>query len=406
MNKFRILHTSDWHIGQRLHGKDRHQEHEYFFQWLLRTLTEQHIDLLIIAGDIFDVGYPSNQALKQYYNFLSRCNATCSTQIVITGGNHDYISTLNAPKPLLESLNITVIGGASADYTKELIPIEKDNKLLGYVCAIPYLRDKDIRQSVAGENYDDRIKATRNGIAEYYKRIADYAQTSNINNLPVIATGHLYMAGASTSESEREIQMGNEAAFKWDAFPQTFDYVALGHIHRPQKVAQQEHVRYSGSPIPLSFSERKDTKQVVLVEFDTEKQISIQSIEVPIERKLISFSGTLAEVKEAIKVHKSANQLTDWAETRVTEPQYDPILIAEYKELLEESFDVEIVKPSISFTDRIKGVSALYEEQPALSDLTNTEVFEKLLERSNFDQTEELMGSYKELVQSVFDKEQ
>lgn len=405
MSKLRILHTSDWHIGQRLHGKERYQEHELFFDWLITIIKEKSIDALIVAGDIFDVGYPSNQALKQYYHFLTKCQMLCSTQIIITGGNHDFISTLNAPQTLLSTLNISVIGGASKNIENEIIPIQKDENILGYVCAVPYLRDRDIRQSVAGETYSDRIQATREGMANYYHNIAQLAQQQNTKDLPLIATGHLYMAGVSTSESERDIQIGNEAAFKWDAFPDVFDYVALGHIHRPQRVAQQEHVRYSGSPIPLSFSERKDTKEVVLIEFDNTSTPHIESIEVPTSRRLISFTGTLSEVRNKLQAHVCDNQLSDWAEIRITEPQYDPLMINEYKELLEQSFSAEIIKPSISFTDRIKGISSLYEEQPSLRDLSNIEVFEQLLNRSNFEQTEELKSTYLELVQSVFDNE-
>lgn len=403
----RILHTSDWHIGQRLHGKDRFNEHEKFFSWLLGILHSKQIDLLLIAGDIFDVGYPSNTALQQYYRFLTQCRESSCQKVIITGGNHDYVSTLNAPKSLLNTLDITVIGGVPDSIEKEIVEVKnKKNEPAAYVCAAPYLRDRDIRKGIAGESHEDRIKATSLGIAKHYKELSEYVKKINTKKLPVIATGHLYMAGASTSDSERDIQMGNQAAFRWDSFPQDFDYVALGHIHRPQKISNKEQVRYSGSPIPLSFSEKKDQKEVVIIEFTNNKLNSIEAVKIPTFRKLIGFSGNINEVAIQLSQHKSEGEYTDWAEVKIVEENYDPNLVQKYKELLSESYDLEIVKPSITFNDRIKGVSELYEEHIALKDLTNQEVFEKLLDRSNFEDRTELKNSYHQLLQEMNEQEQ
>ncbi len=382
----RILHTSDWHIGQQLHRKNRMEEHQLFFDWLLEQLSIQEIDVLLVAGDIFDVGYPSNSALEQYYRFLTRCSQTNCKQIIITGGNHDYISTLDAPKSILKALNISVIGGAETNMNNEIIPLkDTNNNMCGYICAVPYLRDRDIRKSVAGESYDERLQATRQGILNHYQQVAELVAQQNSNNLPVIGMGHLYMAGASTSDSERDIQIGNEAAVQWNNFPDSFDYMALGHIHRAQKVAKQEHVRYCGSPIPLSFSEKKDEKVVIIADFDSEKCTNIKTLPVPCFRKLISYSGTIQEVAEHLEKHRSQQQLTDWAEIKITEPAYDPEKIQQYKRLLDRTFDVEIIYPSITFTAAQNRIAKLYEEQPSLDSLQHTEVFEKLLEKSEIE---------------------
>nr|WP_320120642.1 exonuclease SbcCD subunit D C-terminal domain-containing protein [uncultured Marinifilum sp.] len=403
----RILHTSDWHIGQRLHGKDRFDEHENFFNWILHIINEKQIDLLLIAGDIFDVGYPSNAALQQYYRFLTKCKESSCQKLIITGGNHDYVSTLNAPQSLLDALDISVIGGVPDSIDKEIIEVKnKEGQLAAYVCAVPFLRDRDIRKGIAGESYEDKVKATSLGISNHYQEVANCVEKINTKKLPVIATGHLYMAGSSTSDSERDIQMGNQAAFKWNDFPQNFNYVALGHIHRPQRISKQEQVRYSGSPIPLSFSEKNDLKEVVIVEFKDNKLDSIESVPVPLFRRLIAFTGNLDKVTAQIRQHKSVGEFTDWAEIQIVEENYDPNLIQKYKELLSEDFDLEIIKPSISFKDRITGVSELYEEQVALKDLTNQEVFEKLLDRSNFEDRTELQNSYQQLLQEMNEQEQ
>lgn len=402
MKKLRILHTSDWHIGQRLHGRDRTEEHERFFTWLLETIRVKAVDVLIVAGDIFDVGYPSNSALQHYYQFLVRCKQTGCRQIVITGGNHDYISTLNAPQSILNALNIDIIGGATNSINDEVIALKNNNEeTAAYLCAVPYLRDKDIRKAIAGESHDDRLKAIRDGIALHYQQVNEVAKSLNSNNLPVLATGHLYMAGVKLSESERDVQMGNQAGFEWDAFPHDFDYVALGHIHRPQRIAQQEHVRYSGSPIPLSFSEKSDRKQVVLIEVDGKDKVDITPIEVPSPRRLISFTGTLEEVKAKLNNHISLTDLKDWTEIIVTEESYEPSIITNYREMIAGEYDVEVIKPSITFNDRQKNLSSLYEEQPSLSDLNDFEVFEKLLDRSDSQKDDELVNTYKQLIQEM-----
>jgi exonuclease SbcD len=406
MSKIRILHTSDWHIGQRFHGKDRSKEHEQFFAYLLQLITAKQIDVLLVAGDIFDVGYPSNSALQQYYRFLTNCLKTYCKQIVIIGGNHDYISTLNAPQSILDALQIQVIGGATSNLEDEIIELKNSQgKLAAYLCAVPFLRDRDIRTSVAGESHEDRIASMREGIARHYTELADLVKQRNTKHLPVIASGHLYMAGVSLSESERDIQMGNQAAFQWDAFPQDFDYVALGHIHRPQRVAGQEHVRYSGSPIPLSFSEKNDEKQVLIVELDESGVSTIEVEKVPAARKLLGVSGSLEEIREKLQVYTSSSEEKDWCEITVQEEKYDPKLIQEYKELLEHEFDLEIVKSSIAFADRKESLTSLYEEQTSLRDLSNQEVFEKLLERSDYQEQEELLNTYQQLLAEMNESE-
>ena len=407
MSKIRILHTSDWHIGQRFHGKDRSKEHEQFFTYLLQLINTKKIDVLLVAGDIFDVGYPSNAALKQYYRFLTNCLQSYCKQVVIIGGNHDYISTLNAPQSILDALQIQVIGGATSNLEDEIIEL-KDAKgeLAAYLCAVPFLRDRDIRTAVTGESHQERIAAMREGIAQHYHELADLVKQKNKKNLPVIASGHLYMAGVSLSDSERDIQMGNQAAFQWDAFPQEFDYVALGHIHRPQRVAGKEHVRYSGSPVPLSFSEKNDEKQLVIIDLDESGLCNLEIERIPALRKLRGISGNLEEVKEQLQNYDSESEVKDWCEISVREEKYDPELIRQYKELSEEDFKLEIVKSSIAFADRKESLSSLYEEQTALRDLSNQEVFEKLLERSEFQEQEELLTTYQQLISEINESEQ
>ena len=209
--------------------------------------------------------------LKLYYQFLTSLIGSSCRQVIITGGNHDYISTLEAPADVLSALNIQVIGGAKETISDELIEVSINNELQCVVAAVPFLRDKDIREINASESYEEAKDAVNNGIVKHYQQLAEEAGKYTC---PLIAMGHLYVQGASQSESERDIHIGNLAGLRVDSFPDKFDYVALGHIHRPQKF--KDTIRYSGSPLPLSFSERKDNKQVIVLSVEGKKIVDIR----------------------------------------------------------------------------------------------------------------------------------
>ncbi|MDX5347081.1 MAG: exonuclease subunit SbcD, partial [Hymenobacteraceae bacterium] len=206
----RVLHTSDWHLGQRLVNNERTEEHRLFLNWLIKTICDQEIDLLLIAGDIFDTGFPSNTALKLYYDFLREVKQTCCRDIVIIGGNHDSVSTLNAPAELLRHFNVHVVGGAPADAADEVVLIRDPSGAVGaVVCAVPFLRDKDVRLSIPGESDEQRETRLKQGICDHYTRLVPLVQPYKQQQIPVIATGHLFAAGGSTSDSEKEIHVGN-----------------------------------------------------------------------------------------------------------------------------------------------------------------------------------------------------
>ncbi|WP_430814121.1 exonuclease SbcCD subunit D C-terminal domain-containing protein [Carboxylicivirga sp. RSCT41] len=395
----KILHTSDWHIGQKLHGHEREEEFQLFFKWLHQLIQEENIDALLIAGDVFDVGFPSNNALKLYYQFLTSLIGSSCKQVIITGGNHDYISTLEAPADVLAALNIRVVGGAKNNITDELIEVYKADKLECVVAAVPFLRDKDIRQVNAGESYEETQDAINNGIVGHYQELADEVK---IYDCPVIAMGHLFVHGASQSESERDIHIGNLGGFNAGLFPEEFDYIALGHIHRPQKIS--EKIRYSGSPLPLSFSERKDNKQVIVLTIDRDAIKSIESVEVPSFRKLTAFKGSLDEVAQQLNTYAGTSELEDWAEMAIEEDEMDTSLRAKFEALLDEvnrqDNQLLIVKPSLRFTSD-KQLSE-YEQVSSLADLSVTDVFDNLLNSKQVVSPEGVTNTFSELMDDFF----
>jgi exonuclease SbcD len=317
----RILHTADWHLGKKLDQHDRTDEHQLFLDWLLNSIDENYIDALLIAGDIFDTGSPANETLRMYYNFLVNLRQTCCRYAVIIGGNHDSISTLNAPRELLKAMLVHVVGGVPDHAAEQVIPLTNiTGEVQAVVAAVPFLRDRDVRLSVAGESATEREQRIQEGITNHYKSLLTLMEDYTIKNIPVIATGHLFAQGAAASESEKEIHVGSLGQVPASAFPEEYNYVALGHLHRPQMVGGMEHIRYSGSPIPLSFSEANDVKQVLILDAQPGQPISIEQVPVPVFRKLIRINGEPDKVKQKIvqlSFDLAVNELPAWVEVQV-----------------------------------------------------------------------------------------
>ena len=319
----RVLHTADWHLGQHfLTGQERTTEQQAFLDWLLLTVRAQAIDTLVIAGDIFDTQSPSYTAQEQYYTFLVRMQATGCRDIVVVGGNHDSPTMLNASRQLLRQLRIHVVGGVPADPTEQVLHLAGPDGRPGLVvCAVPFLRDRDIRLAVAGESPDDRQRRIRQSIAGHYAALAelDVVRRLREQDVPVLATGHLYAAGGEAREgAERDVHIGGLGLVGAEHFPLAFDYVALGHLHRPQVVGGRAHIRYSGSPVPLSFTEANDRQQVLLLEFKGAGAPTITPVPVPVARRLQRFHGTLDEVEADILAYDNAAfPLVAWADVLV-----------------------------------------------------------------------------------------
>ena len=319
----RVLHTADWHLGQHfLTGQERTTEQQAFLDWLLLTVQAQAIDTLVIAGDIFDTQSPSYTAQELYYTFLVKMQGTGCRDIVVVGGNHDSPTMLNASRQLLRQLRIHVVGGVPTDPAEQVLHLAGPDGRPGLVvCAVPFLRDRDIRLAVAGETPDERQIRVRQSIAGHYAALAelDLVRRLREQDVPVLATGHLYAAGGEAREgAERDVHIGGLGLVGAEHFPLAFDYVALGHLHRPQVVGGRMHIRYSGSPVPLSFTEADDKQQVLLLEFEGAGTPTITALPVPVARRLQRFHGTLDEVEADILAYDNAAfPLVAWADVLV-----------------------------------------------------------------------------------------
>lgn len=348
----RILHTSDWHLGQHFMGQSRQAEHQALIDWLLAQVDTHAVDAVLIAGDIFDSGTPPSYARAMYSQLVVQLHAK-GVALLLLGGNHDSVATLGESRALLACLNTTVIGAAEDPAAQVVVlPLRGGQGKAGcVVCAIPFIRARDVLQSQPGQSAQDKQQGLQDAIAAHYAAVFDAAcARRNVleaelgHKLPIIATGHLTTVGASTSESVREIYVGALNAYPSTAFP-AVDYIALGHIHQPQKVGGHEHIRYCGSPIALGFDEVRQQKEVLLVDLAAGGLQRVTPLPVPRFQALVSVSGNLAALADGIRA--AATQGTParpvWLEITVAEDDYLADLPARI-EALTEGLPVEVLR--------------------------------------------------------------
>lgn len=409
---FRVLHTADWHLGKTLHEQDRTEEHLYFLKFLLQTIKEHKIDALIIAGDIFDSTNPAPTALRLYYEFLADLYHQTNCAVIVTSGNHDSPAQLEAPKEVLKALNIHVVGVVPPNLNDALILLPSTEKPRLVVAALPFLRDKDLRTSQLGQTQDEIRKNIQEGIRKRYHDMEQAAKAKQAEGIALIATGHLTVLGAHKSESEREnIHIGGIGAVQTDVFPESFSYVALGHLHRPQKVGNQEHFRYSGSPIPLSFSELTDKKEVRLLEFSNGKLISNSACEIPLSRQLFQLKTSYEDLEKTLnQFNPEPSILPPWVELLVDTDQASGNLRETIDKLtLDKPY--KVIKISITTEmsyDGLKASETLTEY--SLGDLLGDprEVFSQRLDQAHIedaDERESLMVAFTEVYELVLESQ-
>lgn len=375
----KLLHTADWHLGQTFFGYDREEEHEVFLNWLVQTLDKEQTDVLLIAGDIFDVANPSATAQYRFFHFLKEAKALCPhLQIIIIAGNHDSAARLEAPLPLLEDLNITITGfvkrteEGDIDYDSLLCPLyNKEGKQEGLCLCVPYLRQGDYPPA---EDEDDNSFMA--GVARLYRELTEYAKSKITPDNALVAMGHLYAGSAELSENDRSerIIIGGLESISAEAFDSSLAYTALGHIHKAQRIGGREEVRYSGSPLPMSFSETKYKHQVVSVSIEGSNAVDISPIPIPVSVELIRIPNTPLSPE---KVLEALNELSDktnddtnnypYIEVRVllTEP------VPEFRHQVEEIIKDKAVRLTSIVSSYPKDKDSERENTLTFSDLQN-----------------------------------
>lgn len=369
----RIIHTSDWHLGQNFYSKSRAAEHEAFLNWLLATADAQRVDAIVVAGDIFDTGAPPSYARELYNRFVVKLQQT-GCHLVVLAGNHDSVATLNESRDILAFLNTTVVAGSGAP------PFElkqRDGSPGAIFCPVPFLRPRDVTLSQAGASAGEKQQTLLQAISGYYHE--QHAQALALRGdraLPIIASGHLTTVGASKSDAVRDIYIGTLDAFPAQNFPPA-DYIALGHIHRPQKIGGSEHIRYCGSPIPLSFDETGREKVVNLVTFADGKLRDVTPLTVPVTRPLAVLKGDFAGIGEQLAQWRDAPaEPVTWLDIEITSDEYLHDIQRKIQ-ILTDALPVEVLLVRRSREQRQRILASTRRE--TLSELKVEEVFERRL---------------------------
>ncbi|OHC28790.1 MAG: exonuclease subunit SbcD [Pseudomonadales bacterium RIFCSPHIGHO2_02_FULL_60_43] len=400
----RILHTSDWHLGQHFMGKTRQAEHQAFCAWLIDQVREQTVDAVLIAGDIFDTGAPPSYAREQYNRFIVELRGT-GCELVVLGGNHDSVAMLGESKTLLAQLGTRVIPGVCEQLDEQLLVLHRRDGSPGAIlCGIPFIRPRDVLLSQAGQSAQDKQQSLQQAIQQHYQDLYALAEAKRAElggNLPIIATGHLATVGASASDSVREIYVGSLEAFPTSAFPPAA-YIALGHIHRPQKVGGLEHIRYCGSPIPLSFDEAKQQKEVLLVELDSSGMHQISALPVPRFQPLLSLRGSLKELETAIQEAAKQGRAEQpvWLEVLVGTDDYLSDLQLRIAALC-EGLPVEVLR--IRRERGNASASLQGQAKETLDELSVEDVFAQRLSSESLGETEQqrLLRLYQQVVSEL-----
>jgi exonuclease SbcD len=375
----RILHTSDWHLGQNFYSKSRAAEHEAFLTWLLEMAESHQVDAILVAGDIFDTGSPPSYARELYNRFVVNLQKT-GCHLVIVAGNHDSVATLNESREILAFLNTTVV--ASAGHGPQILR-KRDGTPAAVLCPIPFLRPRDVMKSQAGlsgiQKQQQLLEAITHYSAEQYTAAC---QLRGDSVLPIIATGHLTTVGASKSDAVRDIYIGTLDAFPAQHFPAA-DYIALGHIHRAQKIGGCDHIRYCGSPIPLSFDETGKSKSVHLVSFDQGKLSAVDALEVPITQPLAVLKGDLAAIAAQLEQWRGVVQTPPvWLDIEIATEEYLHDMQRKIQHLTEDlPVEVLLVRRSRELREKLLANSL----RETLSELRVEEVFERRLAQETLD---------------------
>lgn len=374
----RIIHTADWHLGQFFYSKSRAAEHQQFLDWLLAAIVQHQVDALIVAGDLFDTGSPPSYARELFNRFVVALQPS-GCQLIVLSGNHDSVATLNESRELLACLNTRVITSATPGGEQQVLTLQQRDGTPGaLLCAIPYLRPRDILRSQAGQSGRDKQLSLLQAIEQHYQHCyaAAVAQREAMGStLPIIATGHLTTVGVSKSDSVRDIYIGTLDAFPAQAFPPA-DYIALGHIHRAQRIADSDHIRYSGSPIALSFDELGREKSVFLLEFSTRLE-SVTPLVIPSFQPMQMLKGAMAEIEQQLTAfHTYQGDLPVWLDIEITTQEYLSDLQRRIEQLT-EALPVEVLLVRRSRDQRQRSLARL--ENETLSELKVEEVFARRL---------------------------
>lgn len=276
----RILHTSDWHLGKSLEHISRMEEQKEFINFLSKTVEEEKVDLVLIAGDIYDTYNPSAQAEELFYDAVDRLNNKGKRPVVVIAGNHDNPERLCAASPLAYKNGIILLGYPGSDAGEHKIYVDNINivnsgpgwlelAVPGFdyhavILTLPYPSESRLEEVLTEQADEGELqKAYSEKIGVILSTLSSQFRDDTVN----LVTGHLFLMGGKESDSERTLQVGGALTVNPSSMPSNAHYVALGHLHRPQEIRNAPcPVFYSGSPLAYSFSEAGHSKAVFIID--------------------------------------------------------------------------------------------------------------------------------------------
>ena len=383
----KFIHTADWHLGNSMDEINRTSETKEYLNWLKNQIEENKAQALVIAGDVFDTINPSVEARSQYFRFLASLLNTCCRNIIVIAGNHDSASLLEAPRDVLEVLNIHVVG-TIADTPIENMVFElkdEDSNVIGICAAVPFIREVDLRAYAT--DGDDFVNSSYGAV---YQKAYEYADKMREGrNIPIIATGHLYAADLEgrlsqvdckekTDDGTKRIDLvGNLGAVKYTVFPKEYDYVALGHIHYATRVAKNDRIRYSGSPFLLGFDEVNIKRTVLLVQSERGELPEVKALEVPSYFNFVRVEGSIDEIKEEIeKMKRRTYDKTTYVEI-VYDTEYGRNIHAELEDLSDAPFQIVNWKGRVKNAHKLSDFESMGVEN--VKELSEDEIFRILI---------------------------
>jgi exonuclease SbcD len=320
---YRILHTADWHLGKHLMDQERHEDHKRFVEHFIKVVKDYSVDAVIIAGDIFDGVNPRAISQELYYETLAELNELHVPAVVVSG-NHDSPTMLRSASTIIGKLGHHIVTDVPETGTPHIVLLPNADAPSVAIAAIPYMREGDLRKVELNEAADDVRERVHTGLRDIYAAAAS-ALANLAPNIPAIATGHLTVTGGKTDkDTEREIRIGGVGDVDLAAFPDRFGYVALGHLHRPQSFprgsANGGHIRYSGSPIALGFSEGSHKKSFQIIDVEPSGTLKIGTLPIEGNRRLIQLRGTIQELEAQIEelAQPIEGELPPWVELVLT----------------------------------------------------------------------------------------
>ena len=438
----RILHTSDWHLGVKRQQLDLREEHERFLAWLLKTMREREVEALVVAGDVFHQAQPSNAAQTMYYRFLAACTGLERLRhVVIVAGNHDSATGIDAPREVLSALNVTVVGSLPRDAAQRpercLVPIPDPNGTVSLViAAVPYVQEAVLGVALGDGGVEAMQRSYAEAFGQLYRELADAAAEA-YPDAALVTTGHMTVYGKSdtvkpgdyhtalhrtaqlsdSTDASRAphdaLRIGTLDALHPDVFDPRFQYVALGHIHRPMPIGGQRHIRYSGTPVATDRTEASPRRQVVLVDLAPQQPAEVTVVEVPVWRDLITLTGSGDTIRTSLRDLQSNAELPPaiYIDVELQEGEArGQNWTTAFHAVLDER-DPRAPRPLLMEVREIAAAradEAAPAAMPAFDQLTETDVFRAMYKRrhgGSEDGIEPLLIAFETLRQSLADQD-